>query len=491
VYGAAQRLVVPHSHRPIRQLPGRLARSDNQSIRTSFMEDGFNVRGTWWLPERPSHPVPGVLKYSIEDGISLELFGSLRSPLEEGERREEDGVVTIDITEDSMEKSGIYPRLHGEANGTPYTLEDCFRTNWTAGLFGHGQSFETINVTIIYRGAIFEQGETIEGTGITFATDYLNYWIMESGIREEHSWSNTGEPLADYIPKVTLRGFDKPARKITTADKRTVRLEHHVGMSGDRIESRTLHQSFYWRIDTASGMAIIEDLLDWISDLQDLVSIATNRTSGFDFIQIWHPDVTRKVDKDRTIARPIDVFARWIAKSDIPLASLSRADLLFTFSDLGGMEGVKRWVDAAQKHRDSLGRATSSRYMKGTFVSDRLLGCAAALEAFDRASTGFEQSKFKTRLKRCASAAGHPFTTLVGDVESWAEQIRLERNDVAHHLGRRTRNTGSRTLYLWQSLYYLYVMCFLRSCGAPEVVFEQIQKCREYDWLGPRLRAII
>ena len=96
------------------------------------MEDHFEVRGHWWLPEQSDHKVPGILKFSAERGAELELLGSFRSLLEFGERTEGDGVVRVEMTEDALRLSGRYPRLHGQAQGKPYTLDDGFalRSSW-------------------------------------------------------------------------------------------------------------------------------------------------------------------------------------------------------------------------------------------------------------------------------------------------------------------------------------------------------------------------
>jgi hypothetical protein len=181
----------------------------------------------------------------------------------------------------------------------------------------------------------------------------------------------------------------------------------------------------------------------------------------------------------------------WNTQAEKPMRRLHEHDLLFTFEHIGGIDGVRRWMDAAARHRGGLGRVMGTRYAKEMFVSDRLLNCSAALEAFDRDSTKNTGSKFKTRLQRCAYLAGTPFTNLVGDVSRWAETIRLERDDVAHHFGRRMRTSGSETYYLWQSLYWLYVICILRDGGAPEEVFDHLQRHGQYKWLIPQIRAVI
>ena len=79
------------------------------------MEDEFEVRGDWWSPERVDHKIPGILKFSVEGGAQLELFGNLRGLFEMGERVENDEVIQLSVTEDGLELSRRYPRLYGEA----------------------------------------------------------------------------------------------------------------------------------------------------------------------------------------------------------------------------------------------------------------------------------------------------------------------------------------------------------------------------------------
>jgi hypothetical protein len=131
------------------------------------VEDHFEVRGDWWLPQQSDRKVPGILKFSIADGAELELFGSFRSLFELGERTERDGVVRVEMTEDALQRSGRYPRIHGQAESNTYTLDDCFTTRSSWPVFGD-RSSEAINVGRIFRGAIFEQDEPLEATAISF-----------------------------------------------------------------------------------------------------------------------------------------------------------------------------------------------------------------------------------------------------------------------------------------------------------------------------------
>jgi hypothetical protein len=454
------------------------------------VEDNFEVRGRWWPPERSSQKVPGILKFSVEHGAELELLGSFRSIVEFGERSEADGVVSVEMTEDALQHSARYPRLHGEAQGKVYTLEDCVTTRSTWPVLGEGGS-QTINVSRVLRGAIFEQDESIEANAISFGVTYLNYWLTETGIKERWNFGKDNAPLPDDVPEFSLEAFAKPDRKVATADGRTVTLQHTVGIDGDSANRRSLTQNFSLRVDSADDKVSVDDALDWASDLQDLISISSHESAGFEFVQLWHPDVNRQLSDNRTIAAPIDLFARWNVRTEPPSARSRRPDFLFTFAEFGSMEGIRRWMDAAGEHRSSVGRVAATRYARGMFVSDRLLNCAAALEGLDRTASSYSNSKFKTRLSRCSSLAGQPFSDLVGDIASWTEAVRLDRDDVAHHFGRRTRSSSLRTYYLWETLYFLYVLCLLRLCDSPADVFNRIQDHAAYHRLAQQIRAVL
>jgi ApeA N-terminal domain 1 len=451
-----------------------------------MMMDDFEVRGEWWLPGRADRKVPGILTFSSEGGAELSLFGSLRSMFEEGERTEKGGTVRVSITQAALERSGRYPRLHGDGGGIAYTLQDCLRIR-SSNRIPPGQGSEKVRVTRILKGAFFEEDEALDATGISFGLTYLVDWIGETGISEE--WREDDGTQED-VPRFRIEVRKKPDRCAILANGGSVYLKHSVGITGDEMSDRALTQGFYWRVDQP-GMVGMDDLLDLASDLQDLVSMATDSTTAFEHVRFWHPDVFRETPDGKRRPEAIDLFVEWNTQAERPARRLHEHDLLFTFEHLGGIDGVRRWMDAAARHRGGLGRVMGTRYAKGMFVSDRLLNCAAALEAFDRASTGNKGTKFKTRMQRCAALAGDPFTNLVGDVSRWAETIRLERDDVAHHFGRRMRTTGSETYYLWQSLYWVFVICILRDSGAPEEVFDHLQRHAQYQWLVPRIQAVI
>lgn len=191
--------------------------------------DNLEVRGQWWLPGRADRKVPGILTFSPEDGPELSLFGSLRSMFEEGERTEKEGTVRLSITQAALERSGSYPRLHGDGGGTAYTLQDCLRVR-SSNTILPGQGSETIRVTRILKGAFSEEEEeeALEATGISFGLTYLVDWIGETGISEE--WREANGTLED-VPRFRIEAREKPDRRAVLANGGTVSLKHSVGIT--------------------------------------------------------------------------------------------------------------------------------------------------------------------------------------------------------------------------------------------------------------------
>ncbi len=436
--------------------------------------EAFEVQGEWWLPEAADRPITGTLKF--DSRAELTLTQSLRSILDEAERTEQDGTVTISHSMASMTKAGTYPRIHGDVNGFEYTLEDCFRLE--GSLFARP---ETIHVNSVLKGVRVPAGQAPSGDGVSVRLRYLTYWVSGPHIGEEWRRVQGGGRMNGF----TLDAEDLPEERATLDSGAEVILNHRVGVTGDGIRERVLWQQFEFRVNTPE-LQPIEDLMDRVGDLQGLVSIATARTAEFDGLWFWHPDVT-----DRGRPASIEYYARWNARdSSTEPEKLHQHEMFFSYPQFGGIDGIRRWMNSATVHGAALSRVIASRFTREMFVSDRLLNRAAALEAFDRVKYP-KREHFQGRMSRCAALAGEPFERLVGDLDAWLDVIRDDRDDVAHHLGRRSRDDAPDQYFLAESLYWLFALCMLRHCSAPAAVFDRIKEHQHMIWLAPQIEAAV
>lgn len=446
------------------------------------------VHGEWWLPEAPDKRVAGTLTFSREQGGRLLVLGSLRSLFDAGETTHEDGVTTVTMTEASLERSAVYPMIHGDS-GAAYTLIDCLVTQSQSGIFG-GAAHEALHVSQIFKGVLYQPDAPPDADALTVRMKHTAHWTVKSGLTSSVVWAENGEDdLPEGQPRFTQQAHDVSNEDVTLPDGTVVTLWQSLQLGGDRVTTATLGQDFGWRVK-AEQVKPIDELLDVAGELQALVSMSTDRTAEFEALTLWHPDAVRKVDDEKQFPVPVEMFARWNATDDrSSRPPTHESDMLFTLPMLGGMQGVGRWLEVAERHRGAVARVMGSRYAEAMFVSDRLLNRAAALEAFDRDRTSYGNSKLKTRLKRNATLAGDPFNRLVTDIDAWAEKIRYHRNDVAHHLG-----SGRESVQIWtlaESLYWLFVMCMLRQAAIPDAAFEHMVQHQTYRHLQRRLPAAI
>ncbi|MFI5955548.1 HEPN domain-containing protein [Cryptosporangium sp. NPDC051539] len=418
----------------------------------------LDVEGEFWTAENPSRRVSGTLTFDEKTGGRLSLIGSFDS-FPPASRSSE---------------SGNYRRIFGHAESGPYTLEDSFQTRWLMG--SHGGR-EVLRVGKIIKGAELTSTGQFAVGHLSVRLDGLVYWANRSGIQDRS---------AGHSPAFTVESL--PSERIDTAWGR-LELGQTWSQTGDHRAEVRVTQDFVFSL-VFDQLTPFKDAVEIASDLQDLVSIATDSTAGFRQVSFRHPELFQLVDDD-PIPISGEVFVQWIARS-CEDSRTSRRRMLFTIDDLGGMPGVQRWLETAQKHRSALGRVMAMRYLPSAFSEDRAGNRFMALEGFHKdRSAGPGQFTYVKRLLALANLAGDPFVRLVGDVDAWCKRIRSARNDIAHHNGRRLYEQEGNLYYLGESAYFLFVICMLRDSGAPEVVFEKIEKSGVYGWLRSELAATI
>ncbi|GAB3816617.1 ApeA N-terminal domain 1-containing protein [Micromonospora zhanjiangensis] len=443
----------------------------------------LETAGHWWMLGEPGRRVPGILKFDLTSGGRLTLIGGLRRPEDLAvPERMADGSTRISISEDLIARSGNYGRLHGECNGRAYTLEGCFQLRSRGGVFGPSYE-EAIYVNHVYEGVWFSEGEPVGGNQLNFALDGLTEWVPQSGIVQVF---NDGAVVD--APQVELHASRLPQRTVALPDGGELWLSHGLSTSSPG-SSAALTENFSLAIHYERVIPI-EDLLDKASDLQDLVSIATDRSAQYGTIRVMHPDLV----EDRGGRRrneSFTVWSAWTALRKDDAKPLDRHSLFFTLDDIGGVAGLASWMQVTEKFRSALGRAMATKYAEKMYVSDRFLNRAAALEGFDRIKTGQSRGRtFVERISECISIAGAQFAELVCDPGKWATELKNHRNEIAHHYGRRMRQAVEDQLYISDSAFWLLVFCLLREAGIEDAMFDKILSHQKLQYLKRKNQSI-
>jgi ApeA N-terminal domain 1 len=406
--------------------------------------DSIDVRGYFGVPDQPEETrLPGQLVFSTADGGSLSLIGRL---------------------------SGVSrrpSRLVGEAEGRSYTLEDCWETrSWP----------QVLHVQHVIVGAAYAKDEPVMADRVSLEFAHLTQWTGTAGYAEAIRHGEEEQPAGRW----TL-SFDPIQPLSASIPGGTLQLQQRRGWMGDGITSQTLTQAAWFHIELHEVLPL-PGVIDVTSDLQDLVSIGTDRPAAFKQFRLWHPDFCREIADGRKIRLPIEYLAEWKARPDQKRPP-NEYDMAFTFMELGGMDGVVKWLRVAAKYRSMLGQVMSTRYERRMFVEDRLLDRVAALEGFHRKwkRTGREVW-LVTRLAELAALASDPFTELVGDAPAWCRRLKEERDNIAHHKGRPAHQTNAAVYFSAEAGYWLFVLCMLRLMKAPAAVFDHITRCPQFEW---------
>jgi hypothetical protein len=60
-----------------------------------------------------------------------------------------------------------------------------------------------------------------------------------------------------------------------------------------------------------------------------------------------------------------------------------------------------------------------------------------------------------------------------------------------HHIGRRSRHDAPDQYFLAESVYWLFALCMLRDCAAPDAVFRGIKEHQHMIWLAPQVETAV
>jgi hypothetical protein len=101
-------------------------------------------------------------------------------------------------TAEVEERSGSYPRIHGEVSGKAVTLEDAFQTHSNGSMFGR-PSEERIYVNRLFTDVWWSDGETPGTTALAINMPYLNDWAIEKYIGEHHVFHDDGFAAAQAV----------------------------------------------------------------------------------------------------------------------------------------------------------------------------------------------------------------------------------------------------------------------------------------------------
>ena len=216
------------------------------------------------------------------------------------------------------------------------------------------------------------------------------------------------------------------------------------------------------------------------SAFRNLVTISVRAPSAILDTKLTHPDVDR----------PVDFYTRWIgAGSPNDGKAIDRSEMLFAFDDIGGMGGIRAWLNLAGKYSVVVALLVSHWYVPPLYQEQRYFNAVVAAETLIRIRKNEQDVNLNKGLQDLAGVVDSVFAPLVGDLAEWAQEVVRTRDNYVVHPGLRGSSDGYRLYLLSESIYLIVVLTLLHECGVSIDLLKNIRNHAHFSWLAEELGA--
>ena len=397
----------------------------------------------------------GRLLFDVTDGATLTIVEP--SP-------------TLDALRMKLDDEGV--RFLGISGPEVLTLEKCYISGVSTKSNGLVQ--REYLVSIILSGAHFGVGESLDFTGVSVQFTNLVQWVGRSSLNvDQRLKDEPGKARGVSVCYVSLSPLEADARDGTIAVKFSGQSQTDF-FSKFEIEHKC---EIDYRFRRPQPLAKIIGIC---TSLRNLVTICVRAPAAILDTRLAHPDLDR----------PVSLHMQWIGsgsprKQDI----VHRSKMPLTFDDIGGVEGIRSWLELADKYSTLIALLVSHWYVPPLYQEQRYFNAVVAAETLIRIRKKKPRINLKEELHDLARQLDNLFVTLVGDPFEWAGQVVRTRDNFVVHPGLRGNSDGYRLYLLSESIYILVVLTLLRECGATIDSLKNIQDHDHYAWLAAKLRA--
>ena len=424
--------------------------------------EALDIDGLFWLEDAPNQQVAGRLTFGGADGARLGLIGAF-TPL------------------DQFGELGGPQRIHGVAGKRLLTLESCLQIDKTIEMPGILR--ESYHASRVLSGANLRESQSGGFTSVSLGLQHLQHWVSRTGTKvdtelseDKNSFSRvtvTHEPLEEIVVQM---------------EQETLELGFPSKMTLGVFEARiTQDCSLTVRFDKPVHL---QEALVRCTALQDLVTIGLDGPTVITRVSLSHEDLVRERSDGKHVHDPIQLYAQFQG-GHLPQDGDGKypANMLLSFDDIGGLDGVAGWLKTAERFSPVVGLLLDHWYLPEMHPETRFLNAVIAAEALERIRTRRQEFPFKEGLLSIAADTGEIAGTLVGDLDSWADEVRNMRVIGVVHRGLGEDIDYERMHYLSESIYMLVVVRLLQECGVGVTTLAGIQDHQRFQWVAERLRA--
>ena len=411
----------------------------------------LDIDGLFWLVDKPDDKVAGRLLFDPTRGARLGLIGKFKDFVPRGHNPP--------------------VRMNAIAGGRLLALEECHFAGLSAEYAGGGQSGLTrhrYHSDLFFAGSHWDNLESLQFRNVLLHLRYLEPWVSQLS----HFPSGYEENSRDR-PRIVAT-FEALERKaVVPVGFGELGLTHGRARSGDQFLETMIEQNLFFDLRLSESCSLAKALdLCWL--LLDMVTLGCDYPSALTDLAMEHPQ--QSSDTSATERLPIKLYMRAIGNyAGAPRGSGSPSRMMFTFSDLGGIEGVANWLKVTSRYRIAVGALVGNLYAPSPYPTSRFFNACTAAETFRRIQLGKQDLKLARELRELAMLAGDAFKDCVGDVDKWAKRVVSIRVNSVVHPGLHQNADAHELDFLADSLHLLVVLCLLAECGVQEQAEQTIR----------------
>ena len=161
--------------------------------------------------------------------------------------------------------------------------------------------------------------------------------------------------------------------------------------------------------------------------------------------------------------------------------------MLFAFDDIGGLGGIRAWLNLAGKYSVVVALLVSHWYVPPLYQEQRYFNAVVAVETLIRIRRNKNSITLRKALGDLVQEVDSLFGPLVGDLKGWTQEVVRTRDNYVVHPGLRGNSDGYRLYLLSESIYVLVVIALLRECDVSDHSLKNIQNHEHFKWLAAEL----
>lgn len=463
--------------------------------------------GLWWLPDDPDQQVPGILRYSPDDGPVLSLIGAfedrIMSTPSPGLTVFHEGTRTWDV-------------IHGAAEQREITLLGCV-PNGSKRVIGarvKSPDKQTVVAATALIGAHVSSGDEAAFSAAEVSVEDLGLWAASS-VFEGFFSAPDGRP--DGSGSISVKPVEAQTVIVGGTEFRLVH-QHALPFFDQRRGGTVgrMRDTSFVRIAPACPSSL-NGALSSASMVQDLIALATHRAAGVIWLrlELAKPESAARDDRP-AMRRNAHVLYSPSALGRHDAKAVDQHRVFFTCASLSFEEVIPRWCEAHGRLHAATNMILGLRYAPARYVENNLLTAVGAAEVLHRglgidekpfAADEFKamrdamleqipqehRERFKGAIRndptlrdRLYALAARPdqeaIRLLMPDVHRWARRTTRARNDLAHE-GKTPNHSMEELIAVVEMTTAVVILNVLHELGLPA------ERQREIVRDHPQLRA--